>query len=152
MFSKKGVFTLITSKSLSVNKANLRDLIAVTHSHLLLIYNPFLFRAANRIQSIDFSAHVTLKSDRWPWKPSMNSHRLETHLSQIVDFSVCVRLKFDGGLRKTTRHLFHAPSSYMCHFIAICELKLNLSSRIAQIGAKSSIFLTIWCWNLTWPW
>ena len=36
-----------------------------------------------------------------------------------------------------TGHLFHATRSYVCHFIAICEFRLELSSGNAQIGAKS---------------
>ena len=36
--------------------------------------------------------------------------------------------------------LSHAPRSYACHFIALFELKLNLSSGNASIGAKLPIF------------
>ena len=88
-----------------LNKANLRDLIAGTSLVIL-----------NKIQ-IDFSADVTLKFDRWPWK--------------------------------TIGNPFHAPKSYVCHFIAIHDCKLKLSSGNAQIGAKSSIFRPPVIWNLT---
>ena len=37
--------------------------------------------------------------------------------------------------------IFHILRSYVCHYIAIHELKFQLSSANAQIGAKSSIFL-----------
>ena len=43
-------------------------------------------------------------------------------------------------LTKTIEHLFHAPSSYVCHFIAKCEFKLELSSRNTQIWTKLLIF------------
>ena len=88
------------------NKANLRDLIAVTG---LLI--------SNWIQIINFSARVTVKFDGWP--------------------------------RKTIEHLFYATSSFAHHFVAIGELKLELQSRNAQVGSKSTIFLAVWPRNFT---
>ena len=48
-------------------------------------------------------------------------------------------LKFDEWPRKITGHLIHAPRSYVCHSIAICEFKLELLSGNAQIKAKTSI-------------
>ena len=49
---------LLNTSHTSINKANLRDLIAATG--LVVI--------SNWIQIVDFSAHVTLKFDGWPWK------------------------------------------------------------------------------------
>ena len=51
---------------------------------------------------------------------------------------------FDGWSWKTIGHLFHAPSSSVHHFIAICEFRLKLQSRNAQFGSKSFIFQTLW--------
>ena len=45
---------------------------------------------------------------------------------KIGDFLSCVALKFDGWLWKTIGHLFYATSSFVHHFIAIIEFKLEL--------------------------
>ena len=63
---------------------------------------------------------------------------------QIGNVSAHVTFKFDKWPWKTTEHLFHAPRSYVCHFITIYDFKLGLSSGNAQIGAKSSIFRPVW--------
>ena len=55
-------------------------------------------------------------------------------------FTECVTLKFDGWPYITTWNIFHAPWSYVCHFIAICKFRLYTWSGNAQIGAKSSNF------------
>ena len=59
-----------------------------------------------------------------------------------------VTLKFDGWPRKTIMHLFYAASSFVHHFIAISEFKLELQSGNAQLESKSVIFvpcdLEIW--------
>ena len=59
-----------------------------------------------------------------------------------------VTLKFDGGPWKTIGHLFYATSSFVHHFVAIVEFKLELQSRNSQFGSKSKIFLAVWPWNL----
>ena len=41
---------------------------------------------------------------------------------------------------KTIGNLFHAPRSYGCHFVDICEFKLQLPTGNAPIGDKSSVF------------
>ena len=50
---------------------------------------------------------------------------------------------------KTIGHLYYATSSSMHHFVAIAEFKLELQSGNAQFGSKSTIFLAVWPWNLT---
>ena len=47
---------------------------------------------------------------------------------KIDDFYSPVTLKLDGWPWKTIGHLFYATSSYMHHFIIICEFKLELQS------------------------
>ena len=42
------------------------------------------------------------------------------------DFSACVTLKFDGWPLKTIGHLFYTTSSFVHHFKAIGEFKLEL--------------------------
>ena len=50
---------------------------------------------------------------------------------------------------KSTGHLPYAASSFAHKFIAIGKFKLELQSGNGQFGSKSTIFLTVWPWNLT---
>ena len=50
---------------------------------------------------------------------------------------------------KTIGHLFYATSSFVHHFVAIGEFKLELQSGNAQSGSNSTIFRAVWPWNLT---
>ena len=68
---------------------------------------------------------------------------------EIGDMLSRVTLKFDGWPWKTIGHLFYATSSFVQHFVAIGELKLELQSRNAQSGSNSTIFSAMWTWNLT---
>ena len=54
-------------------------------------------------------------------------------------FQSRVTLKFDGWPSKTIGHLFYATSSFVHHFIAIGEFKLELQSGNAQSGSNSAI-------------
>ena len=65
------------------------------------------------------------------------------------DFYSCVTLKFDVWPWKTIGHLFYATSSFVHHFVAISEFKLELQSGNAQFGSNSTIFRAVWPWNLT---
>ena len=58
-------------------------------------------------------------------------------------------LKFEGWPSKTIGHLFYATSSFVQHFIAIGEFKLELQSGNTQSGSNFSIFSAVWPWNLT---
>ena len=60
-----------------------------------------------------------------------------------------VTLKFDGWPWKTIRHLFYATSSFVQHFVAIGEFKLELQSGNGQSGSNSTIFRAVRPWNLT---
>ena len=57
-------------------------------------------------------------------------------------------MKFDGRPCKTIGHLFYATSSFVHHFIAIGQFKLELQSGNTKFGSKSAIFfpcdLEIW--------
>ena len=46
-------------------------------------------------------------------------------------------------------HLFDATSSFVHHFVAIGELKIELQSGNTQFGSNSTIFRAVWPWNLT---
>ena len=59
-----------------------------------------------------------------------------------------VTLKFRKWHWKTIGHLFYATSSFVHHFKAIGEFKLELQSGNAQFGSKSMIFLAMWPCNL----
>ena len=58
-------------------------------------------------------------------------------------------LKFDGWPSKTIGHLFNATSSFVHHLVAIGDSKLELQSRNAKFGLKSTIFRATWPCNLT---
>ena len=49
-------------------------------------------------------------------------------LDQIINFLVCMILKFDRRPWKTIGHLFYATSSFVHHFVAIGQFKLELQS------------------------
>ena len=68
---------------------------------------------------------------------------------KIGDVLSRVTSKFDGWPWKTIGHLSFAVSSFVQHFIAICEFKLELLSWNAQFGSNSTIFRAVWPWNLT---
>ena len=142
------------------NKANLRDLIAATG---LVI--------SNWIQIVNFSARVTVKFDGWPCK---TIGHLFYATSSFVHLFVTIgefKLKLQSGnaqsgsnwmifravrpwnltddLCKTIGHLFYATSSFVHHFVAIGEFKLQLQSGNAQSGSNSTIFRAVRPWNLT---
>ena len=68
---------------------------------------------------------------------------------KIGDVLYRVTLKFDGWPWKTKEHLSFAVSSFVQHFIAIGEFKLELQSGNAQSGSNSTIFRAVRSWNLT---
>ena len=55
---------------------------------------------------------------------------------KIGDFLSCVTLKFDGWPWQTIGHLFYATSSFVNHFKAIGEFKLEWRSGNAQFRSK----------------
>ena len=65
------------------------------------------------------------------------------------DFLSRVTLPFDAWPWKTIGHLFYATSSFVHHFVAIGDFKLELQSGNTQFGSNSTIFRAVWPWNLT---
>ena len=68
---------------------------------------------------------------------------------KLNDFFSCVTLKFDVWPWNTKGHFFYATSSFVHHFVAIGDFKLEIQSGKAQFGSKSTIFfkpcdLAIW--------
>ena len=142
------------------NKANLRDLIAATRLVFLLeIVNHQFFSLC------DLEIWwMTSKNNRAPFLyyfkffASFQSHlwilagitvRKCSIRVKIGYFVSRVTLKFEGWPWKIIGHLFQATSSFVHHFKAIDEFKLELQSGNAQFVSKSAIICPVWPWNLT---
>ena len=73
--------------------------------------------------------------------------KLQSRNAQFGSISVIslsrVTSKIDRWPCKTLGHLFYATSSFMHHFVAIGEFKLELQFGNAQFGSKSTIALCI---------
>ena len=118
----------------------------------------------------DFFSCVTFKFDGWPWKTTehpfyatssfvhhfvaIDKFKLELQSgnaqfeSKSTIFFSCVTFKFDVWPWKTIGHLFHATSSFVHHFVAIGDFKLEIQSGNAQFGSKLTIFRAVWPCNL----
>ena len=113
--------------------------------------------------SMIFKSRVTLKFDVWPWKTQGKSEGFESCDRPIVrkrpiwvkigDILYRVTLKFDGWPWKTIGYISFAFSSFVQHFIAIGEFKLELQSGNAQFGSKSTSFFSRATLQFdVWPW
>ena len=83
------------------------------------------------------------------WIQTKVTFRKRSIREEISDFLSCVTLKFDRWPWKTTGHLFYVASSFLHHYIAIGEFKLELQSRNSPFGSKSVLFCPLWSCNLT---
>ena len=122
---------------------------------------------------VKLSVLVTLKFDRWHWTtighifyatPSVVHYdkaigelKLElqsrnAHLgSKLAIVLSHVTVKFDVLHWKTITHLFYATSSFLHHFVAICEFKVELRSGNYQTGAFFYLCdLDLWPWLFAW--
>ena len=118
----------------------------------------------------DFFSRVTLKFDVWPWKTISYlfyaTSSFVHHFVAIGEFKLGLQsgnALFGSKLTiflpcdlaiwrmtlKTIGHLFYATSSFVHHFVAIGEIKLELQSGNAESGSNSKIFRAVWLWNLT---
>ena len=93
-----------------------------------------------------FKLYASFRSHRWIWAGV--TVRKRPIWVKIDDFFSRVTLKFDVWPWKTIRHLFCATSSFVQHFIAIGDFKLELQSGNSQFGSNSTIFRAVWPWNL----
>ena len=113
-------------------------IVATCHTMLLYVYwfriKNVKWKTGNKANLKDLIAATGLVISNW---------------IQIVNFSARVTVKFDGWPCKTIGHLFYATSSFVHHFVAIGEFKLELQSGNAQSGSNSTIFRAVWPWNLT---
>ena len=73
--------------------------------------------------------------------------------SKLATFLSCVTLKFDGWPWETIGDFFCITSSFVHHFNAMGEFKLELQSGNAQFGSKPAIFCPWPCdleiWRMT---
>ena len=115
-----------------------------------------------QVKIADVFTCVTLKFDGWPWKTighlfyttasfvhhfkARGEFKLDLQAgnaqfgSKSAIFLFRMTLKFDRWPWKTTGHLFYVASSFVHHFIAVSEFKLELQSGNAQFGSKSMFF------------
>ena len=121
-----------------------------------------------------FFSPVTLEFDGLPWKAIgqlfYTTSSFVHHLKSIGEF----KLELQSGssqfalklvifcpmwpsnlmddlvkVWKTIGHLLYAMSSFVHHFKAMGEFKLELQSGNAQLGSKPVIFCPVWPWNLS---
>ena len=80
-----------------------------------------------------------------------NHWQIQTGIQvQIVDFSAHVTLKFDELPWKTIGHLSNVTSSFVHHFIAMCEFKLKFKVRKLLSWVLTSVTLTLtFCIDIT---
>ena len=90
---------------------------------------------------VSFRSHQWIQAGVTVWKRPI--------WVKIDDFFSRVTLQFDVWPWKTIGHLFYATSSFVHHFIAIGDFKLELLSGNAQFGSNLTIFRAVWPWNLT---
>ena len=83
------------------------------------------------------------------FKLELQSGNAQFGSKSTIFFFSHVTLQFDVWPWKTIGHLFYATSSFVHHFVAICDLKLELQSGNAQFGSNSMIFRAVWPCNLT---
>ena len=134
---------------------------------------PIYFRSfglglENRVRSLASTVlwRMTMKNNRTPLLccfklcASFHSHQwIKTGVTvrkrpigiKIDDFFSRVTLKFDGWTWKTIVHPFFATSSFVHHFVANNEFKLELQSGNAQFGSKTTILLPcdLEIWRMT---
>ena len=71
------------------------------------------------------------------------------NLGQIRRFLEACDLEIWQMTLQNNGHLFYATSSFLHHFVAIGEFKLELQSGNAQSGSNLTIFRAVRRWNLT---
>ena len=142
------------------NKANLRDLIAATGLVILLKFDPnhrffvpcdleiWWMALENNRAPLLYYIKLCASFQIHRWIQIGITVRKRSIWVKIGNFLSRVTLKFDRWHRKTIEHLFYIASSFVYHFTAISEFKLELQSGNAQFWSKSMIFLAVWPWNL----
>ena len=137
------------------NKANLGDLIAATSLVILrkIGFKSSIFRSMSSSNLMDdLEKHKGTSSvlhqavlhrafqTHW-WIQTAVTVQKRPIWVRIGDFLSCVTLKSDGWPWQTIEHLFYATSSFVNHFKAISEFKLEWQSGNAHFRSKSAIFV-----------
>ena len=96
-----------------------------------------------------FKLRATFHSHRWikTWV-TVRKHPIWV---KSAIFLSCVTLKFDGWPWKTIRHLSHAISSFVQHFIGIRNWNCNYSPEMANLGQNRRFFVPCYLeiWQMT---
>ena len=142
------------------SKANLRDLIAATGLVILLkldlnrrFFSPcdleiwWMTPKNNGAPLLCYFKLFASFRSHW-WIQTGDAVRKHLIWVKIDPFFSRVTLKFDGWPSKTIGHLFYATLSFVQHFVAIGEFKLELQSGNAQSGSNATFFRAVWPWNL----
>ena len=140
------------------NKANLRNLSGYRPSDLTQIgFKSWIFQpmwAWNLTDDLENqygTSFILCQAFCIITNPSVNSnwsYSSETlNLGKKWQFFVPCYLEIWWRTSKNNRHLFYAASSFVYHFIAIGEFKLELQLGNAQFGSKPTNFLDVWPWN-----
>ena len=145
---------------LQINKAKLSDLIAATGLVILLkldsnhqFFNPcdleiwWMILENTMALPLYYIKLCASFQTHW-WIQTGVKVRKRSIWVKIGIFFTPVTLKFDGWPWKNIWHLFYTMLSFVHHFQATSELKLELQSGNAQFWPKSAIFCPLWPWNL----
>ena len=135
------------------NKANLKDLIAATSLVILLKLDSnhrfvcpcdlqirWMTSKYSRAPLLYYIKLCTSFQTHW-WIQTAVTVQKRSIWVKFDDFLSCVTLKFDGWHWQTIGHLFYDTSSFVNHFKAIGEFKLEWQSGNAQFHSKSAIFV-----------
>ena len=123
-----------------INKVNFRDLIAATGLVILLkldsnrrFFSPcdleiwWMTPKNNRAPLLCYFKLFASFRSHWWFQTGVTVWKRLIWV-KIDDFFSCVTLQFDGWPLITIGHLFYATSSFVNHFVAIGEFKLELQS------------------------
>ena len=146
------------------NEANLRDLIDATGLVILLkivfissFFGPcnleiwWMTPKNNRAPVLPYNKHCTsFQSHRWIQTGFQSGNA--QFMSKWVIFLSCVTWKIDEWPWKSIGHIFYNMSSFVHHFKANSEFKLELQSGNDQFGSKSVFFGRVTSKFDGWPW
>ena len=145
--------TLSHSKSIGECKLELHSGNAQSGSQLAIFCPMSLWSLMDVLENnrVHYRPCASFQKHRWIQKLESQS-KIAQFGSKSVIFLSRVTLKFDETLIKKIGHLCYTISSFVHHFTAIGEFKLELQSGDAQFGSKSAIFvpcdLQIWLMTL----
>ena len=80
-----------------------------------------------------FNLSASFHSHR-PLQAGVTVRKCPIRVAIVILFLSRVTLKFDGWPWKMKGHLFHASSSFVQNFIAICEFKMSYSPETNKLG------------------